>query len=281
MTYHSGKGYAKGKGQGQPNPGSGGSQGSGNAGWQPVNTWSANGAPVYIQVTRGPETMDRGVGPEPEWPNQPQTGGSRWEPGMRTYQAPCNSVNNRDPPDWHFNNPDYDHLASTDLPIPHGPLDRTRFDGIYLIDECSAITGATPRSQIKPYFPGPWQYLREENFAEWRTWKFIRNWRVLTHWVLRHKHKQRLWHNMGEWLKVVKARGEDRPISLNMWGDLPPGKALGGDFRTTFPNAKHIDRSEPREPSKDPQGNIMTRHRILPADDTVYTFYGRVKKSHR
>ena len=231
--------------------------------------------PVVIQVNRGPGTVDHGSGPEPGQPSSLHTGGSR------VYTAPINSVNNHDQPDWYFNNPEYAHMASSELPVPHGPLPRTCHGGIYLIDECASITGTTPKNQIKPWFPATWQNLRDEDFVEWRTWKFIQNWRVFTHWVLRYKHKKRLWHWHGEWLKVVKARGEGRPISWNMWGDLPPGKALEGNTRATFPNAEYVDRLEPREPSEQPQGSIMTRHRILPVDDTTYQYFGRPQKGHR
>ena len=275
MPVHSGKGCAKGKGQGQPNPGSGGSQSPEDENWQVVSTWSSTVTPVVALMNRVSGTEDHGSGPVSGQPSSSHTGGSR------IYTAPLNSVNNHDPPDWYYNNPEFAHLISSEIPIPWGPLPRTRHGSIYLIDECPSITGTTPRNCIKPEYPASWQEMRDQDFVEWRTWKFIRNWRVFTHWVLRYKHKKRLWHWYGEWLKVVKARGEDRPIDWNYWNDLPPGRALEGNPKATFPNAERIDRSVPREPTDTPQANIMTRHRILPADDTVYKFFSRYQKSHR
>ena len=80
---------------------------------------------------------------------------------------------------------------------------------------------------------------------------------------------------------MVKARGEGRPIKLELWGDLPPGKVPERDIEATFPQANYVDRSEPREPSEHPQGNIMTRHRILRADDAEYQYFSQPWKGKR
>ena len=100
----------------------------------------------------------------------------------------------------------------------------------------------------------------------------IRRWRRFTHWVLRYKHKRQLWHWHGKYVNMIKDRREGNVLD-NFWEGVPPGRVPANEIEETFPNARrHIDRSEPRPKSEQPQANIMTRHRILGGDEGTYLY---------
>ena len=174
MTVHTGKG-CNGKGTGQGISEAGGSQGIPTS----VTTWNATHMPVIIQVNRvGPGPADHGSGRESNQPSSSHAGGSQG------YTAPVNSSDNWNPPEW-LRNPEFAHAAAPPLLPQNVQLPRNRNGSCYLIDVCPDITGTTPKLEIKRGFP--WRFLRDADFVERRTWKFIQNWRVFAHSQLRLK----------------------------------------------------------------------------------------------
>ena len=262
MTVHTGKGCANGKGKGKESSETGGNQ------YLPTTVTTSNTTYVFVRepaahssrvpVRLGSSQAGGSHGYSAPQSSSANTGGSQYE-----YVAPINSVNCRDRPDW-LQDPEYWHLAASPLMPPHGPLPRTRHDTIYLIDECPDITGTTPKAGVKPYFP--FEFLKENDFVEWRCWWFIQRWRKLTHWVLRIKHKRRMWSLYGRFLNMIKDRREGNSLE-DIWEGVPPGIVPEHRVREIFPNARYVDRSEPRVET----GN-MSRHRILGGDAGTYSY---------
>ena len=132
----------------------------------------------------------------------------------------------------------------------------------YLVDLCPTITGTTSRRELTAN--DSWQHLRDTNQVEWRCWKLIQAWKRFAHWTRRYKLKKKLWHHLGEMLQMVKRRSEEKEHFLER--GMPPSTLRDdGSRERWYPNAKMgLDRQAPRAASSsDPQGSIVSRHRIL------------------
>ena len=144
---------------------------------------------------------------------------------------------------------------------PHG--DRKPDGTPYLVDLCPNINGSTERDKIIPAFP--WKVLQEQNVAEWRCWKMIQGWRRFAHSKLRLAYKRRLWGIYGDLLKMYSYRLKGWKHHLDR--DFPPGTLPDdGSREQAYPNARHINRSEPR-PSEDYDHPVVkswtSRHQIM------------------
>ena len=130
----------------------------------------------------------------------------------------------------------------------------------YLVDLCPNIDGTTPRDKIIPNIP--WQLLKERNTAEWRCWIIIQRWRLFMHVKERLAFKKKCGNAHGALLCMFK----DRTRGVTHWLDreYPPGTLPDdGSRESAYPNAKYLDRSQPR-PSEDvPRLSHVARHRIM------------------
>ena len=155
------------------------------------------------------------------------------------------------------------HLGST---FPHLPTKPT--GGCYLIDMCPDINGSTSRREL--HLNGgegvTWHMLREYESIEWRCFQLIQSWKRLAWGIHRLAFKRRCWGLMGQHLKMIKNRNNPRAspfrVELEMGPTLLPDD---GSRERTYPHARqHVDRQGPRAASSgDPQGSIVSRHRIL------------------
>ena len=126
---------------------------------------------------------------------------------------------------------------------PGEPRGRT-----WVMDQHPHIHAGTSRRELRPGLN--WNQLALQQTSEWRCWKFIQNWRVFTHAVLRMKFKRRCWHHLGDLLKLWVARREDKKHHLM-------------DEPTYFPNAKWIARHSEHTDAASSDDLRGSRHRIL------------------
>ena len=134
--------------------------------------------------------------------------------------------------------------AHTHMHAPGEPRSR-----IWVMDEHPHIHAGTPRHELRP--GTSWTLLQARLTSEWRCWRFLQNWRVFTHAVIRMKFKRRCWHHLGDLLKLWVARREDKKHHLM-------------DEPTYFPNATWIDRySEHEDAASSDDLRGSHRHRIL------------------
>ena len=125
-------------------------------------------------------------------------------------------------------------------------------DRVWLLDQHPNIHAGMSRRDLRPGWD--WQQLADQRTSDWKCWKFIQNWRVFTHALIRMKFMRRCWHHLGDLLKLWVARREGRQHHLM-------------DEPIDFPNAWHIDRQAPAASSGDPRGSAEStksrRHRIM------------------
>ena len=119
---------------------------------------------------------------------------------------------------------------------------------ICLLDQHPHIHAGTSRRELRPGLN--WNQQALQQTSEWRCWRFIQNWRVFTHAVIRMKFKRRCWHHLGDLLKLWVARREDRHHHLM-------------DEPTYFPNATWIDRHNEHTDAASSDDLRGSRHRIL------------------
>ena len=119
---------------------------------------------------------------------------------------------------------------------------------VWLLDQHPHIHAGMSRRELRPGWNS--NQLALQQTSDWKCWKFIQNWRVFTHAVIRMKFKRRCWHHFGDLLKLWVARREDRNHHLM-------------DEPTYFPNATWIDRHSEYSGAASSHDLRGSRHRIL------------------
>ena len=145
------------------------------------------------------------------------------------------------------------------MAAPH-QSERKKDGSPYLLDLFPDICGTTERDKIIPNIP--WQVLKERNVAEWRCWMLIQKWRRFIHVQTRLDFKKKCWGNYGSILNMFKDRVKG--IANKLDRDFPPGTLPDdGSRERAYPNARYLDRYQPR-PSEDvPLLSHVARHRIM------------------
>ena len=155
------------------------------------------------------------------------------------------------------------HLGSTFSHLPTKPN-----GNCYLVDMCPEINGLTSRRELH-LISGEdvtWQMLREMESVEWRCFKLIQSWRRFWWGAHRLAFKRRCWGLQGQHLNMIKSRNKPEVppfrVEIEMGPTMLPDD--GSRERTYTCARQHLDRQGPRAASSgDPQGSIVSRHRIL------------------
>ena len=81
--------------------------------------------------------------------------------------------------------------------VPRNPVEPR----IWLLDQHPHIHAGMSRRELRPDID--WQIFQRDQTSDWKCWKFIQNWRVFTHGVIRMKFMRRQWHHLGDLLKTL------------------------------------------------------------------------------